>query len=197
MTEPVNPILLNFPDAFETERLLIRAPRPGDGHALTEAVIESMNHLRPWMPWAQRAPTVEENEANVRRGAARWAKREDLWLMLIRKADGRWIGGSGLHRIDWDVPRFEIGYWVRASEEGRGYITEAVRGITDFAFGTLGAQRVEIRCDSLNTRSAAVPRRCGYTLEGRLRHDSCAADGELRDTLIFSMIRAEWEALQR
>ncbi len=194
MPEQPNPILLDFPDQFESERLILRAPRPGDGPALNEAVVDSLDHLRPWMPWAKEAPTVAESEAIIRRGAARWLTREDLWLMLIRKRDGRWLGGSGLHRIDWSVPRFEIGYWVRAGEEGKGYITEAVRAITHFAFETLQAERLEIRCDTQNTRSAAVAERCGYTREGTLRHDSRSPDGELRDTLVFSLIRPEWQA---
>lgn len=192
--EPVNPILLDFPDQFETERLIIRAPRAGDGPALNEAVVESLDHLRPWMPWAKQAPTVEASEEMLRRGVARWAAREDLWMMLIRKADGRWLGGSGLHRMIWDVPQFEIGYWVRASEEGKGYVTEAVCGITAFAFDRLAAERVMIQCDALNTRSAAVAERCGYTFEGRLRRNDRAVTGELRDTLVYSVIRPEWLA---
>ncbi|GAB4572687.1 MAG: GNAT family N-acetyltransferase [Anaerolineae bacterium] len=196
MPEKQNPILRDFPDSFETERLIIRAPRPGDGPALYEAVIGSLDHLRPWMPWAQHPPTLESSEQQVRLGAARWAAREDLWLMLIRKADGRWIGGSGLHRMDWAVPRFEIGYWVRAEAQGKGYITEAVNGITAFAFDVLGAERVEIRCDAHNKRSAAVAERCGYRLEGRLRHEARAVSGELRDTLVYSLIRPEWLARQ-
>lgn len=193
-TEPVNPILLDFPDHFETERLLIRAPQLGDSAPLTEAVAESLEHLRPWMPWAQHPPVESENEKSIRRGVARWTAREDLWMMLIRKSDGRWIGGSGLHRLQWDVPHFEIGYWVRASEEGKGYITEAVHGITDFAFESLRAERVMIQCDALNTRSAAVAERCGYIFEGRKVHDSLSVEGELRDTFVYSMIRPEWAA---
>lgn len=196
MTEPVNPLLLDFPDSFETERLLIRAPRPGDSPALTEAATESLEHLRPWMPWAAKPPVMEENEKSLRRGAARWLAREDLWLMLIRKADGRWIGGSGLHRMDWSVPQFEIGYWVRVSEQGKGYVSEAVNGITRFAFEALKAERVMIRCDALNTRSAAVAERCGYTFEGKMLHEDRGVDGSLRDTLVYSLIRPEWLALK-
>lgn len=185
-----NPIMLEFPYSFETERLLIRGPLPGDGAPLTEAVVESLAELQPWMPWAMTAPTVEEQEVRVREGQLRFLRRQDLWMMLIRKSDGLIIGGSGLHRMDWDVPRFEIGYWVRTSCAGQGYITEAVRGITDFGFSTLGAHRMEIRCDARNERSAAVARRAGYELEACLRND--ARDhftGALRDTLVFSLIR--------
>ena len=191
----VNPILLDFPDAFETERLLIRSPMPGDGPALNEAVVESLDSLRPWMPWAQTAPTVEASEENVRKGRVRFLERSDLWLLLFLKGTNTMVGGSGLHRMDWDVPKFEIGYWCRSRFEGQGYITEAVRGITAFAFSTLGAQRVMIRMDKRNVRSRAVAERVGYVLEGELRHDARAVDGTLRNTLVFSMLPDEFRRL--
>jgi RimJ/RimL family protein N-acetyltransferase len=191
MTGISNPILFDFPDHFETERLLIRAPKAGDGVPIHAAIQESLESLQPWMPWATADETVEELETFLRTMAARFTLREDLPLMLWRKSDGLYVGGSGLHRMDWRVPRFEIGYWVRTSLEGQGYITEAVNGITQFAFEVLGAERIEIRCDALNERSAAVARRTGYTLEGKLRRDSLNTQGQLRDSLIFSKIRGE------
>jgi RimJ/RimL family protein N-acetyltransferase len=98
--------------------------------------------------------------------------------------------GSGLHRIDWQAGNFMIGYWVRTKFMGQGFVTEAVNGITDFAFKHLHANRVEIRCDAQNIRSAAVAKRCGYLLEGILRHDSVDVTGELRSTMIFSKLSA-------
>jgi RimJ/RimL family protein N-acetyltransferase len=192
-----NPIMLDFPDSFETERLIIRAPRAGDGTAVNDAVRESHEHLKPWMPWAQTIPEVEETEEFLRHRAVRWILREDLGMLLFRKSDGLYVGGSGLHRIDWSVPAFEIGYWVRASLEGQGYIIEAVKGITNFGFDLLGAERIEIRCDTRNGRSASVAQRTGYTLEGTLRHNAWANDGTIRDTHVFSMIRPEWETTQK
>jgi RimJ/RimL family protein N-acetyltransferase len=184
-------ILLDFPDHFETERLLLRAPRPGDGQPLNDAIRESLDNLRPWMHWAQMLQTVEQTEAVVRQAAARFYLREELRLHLFRKSDGLLVGSSGMHHLDWSVPRFEIGYWVRASLEGQGYVTEAVNGITRFAFETLMAQRMEILCDVNNTRSAAVAERCGYRLEARLRRDSRAPDGSIRDTLVFARLAGE------
>ena len=185
MSKKVNPILLDFPDSFETERLTIRSPMPGDGEELQAAVAESIDDLRPWMPWADHIPTVEEEEEAVRRGRARFLTREDLWLLLFLKGTHTLVGGSGLHRMDWDVPSFEIGYFARSRFAGQGYITEAVRGITRFAFDTLGARRVEIRCDAHNERSQKVAERAGFELEATLRNHAVAVDGELRDTLIY------------
>ncbi len=187
----VNPLLLDFPDQIETERLIVRAPRPGDGAQAHIAIAESLEELRPWMPWAQVAPTQDQSEAVYRTAISEWHARTNLMMVIIRKGDGLFVGGTGLHRIDWTVPRFEIGYWVRTSQQGQGYITEAVNGLTDFALHILGAKRIEIRCDARNTRSAAVAQRAGYTLEARLHHDSRGIDGSLRDTLIFVKFPAE------
>jgi RimJ/RimL family protein N-acetyltransferase len=93
-----------------------------------------------------------------------------------------------LQGIDWEVPKFEIGYWCRTRFTGHGYTTEAVRGITAFAFEALGARRVEIRCDSRNLPSARVAERAGFRLEGELRNNEIATDRGLRDTLIYAMV---------
>ncbi|WP_119068538.1 GNAT family N-acetyltransferase [Aggregatilinea lenta] len=192
MPDPKNPILQDFPDRFESERLIIRAPRPGDGAASNEALRESLAELQPWMPWATPVPTPEDTELHDREAAAEWLRRETLQLLLFRKSDGLFVGSSGLHNIDWAVPRFEIGYWIRTSLSGQGYVTEAVNAITDFAFDVLGAQRLEIRCDARNERSAAVARRAGYALEVTMRHQMRGVDGSLRDTLVFVKLREDW-----
>ena len=73
--------------------------------------------------------------------------------------------------------KFEIGYWLDSRLCGQGYMTEAVQGITAFAFTELLARRVEIRCDALNEKSQAIPMRLGYWHEGTLRNDGLSADG--------------------
>lgn len=191
------PILRDFPDSFETERLLIRSPMPGDGAELYAAVTESRRELEPWLPWVRNHQTLEDSEESARRARAAFVERSDLRLHLFLKGTETLVGASGLHRIDWSVPRFEIGYWCRTSFVGHGYITEAVRGITRFAFDHLGARRVEIRSDPLNRRSASVAERAGFRLEGELRNAELGADGEPRNTLVFSMIPEEHAALER
>ncbi|NHZ72655.1 MAG: GNAT family N-acetyltransferase [Aquificales bacterium] len=188
----MDPILKDFPHDFDTERLTIRCPMPGDGAALYEAVLESLDELRPWLAWAMKDPTVEDTETNVRKGYTRFLNRKDLWLLLFLKGTNTCVGGSGLHRIDWEVPKFEVGYWLRTSYVGQGYMTEAVTGITNFAFDMLDAKRVEIRCDALNERSTAIARRLNFPLEGTLRcDDRNHLSGKLRDTLIFAKIASD------
>jgi RimJ/RimL family protein N-acetyltransferase len=179
----------DIPEQLESERLLIRAPRSGDGAAVHAAIVESQEELRPWMLWAADDQTTEEVEANVLAARADFRARRDLRLHVYLLEDGSFVGSSGLHRIDWTVPRFEIGYWVRTSQTGRGFATEATRRIARFAFDDLHAERVEIWCAAENQRSASVATRAGFMLEARLVRHRRTASGELDDSLCFVRLR--------
>lgn len=194
--ERVPPILTELPDELIGERIVLRPRKPEQSAAVWEAVEESREQIRTWLPWVDVTKSLEDCIASGRRAWACWTLREDLGVTLWNRASGRYLGGSGLHRIDWDTPSFEIGYWLRTSEQGRGYMTEAVRLLCDFAFGSLAAARVFIRCDARNERSAAVPRRLGFVHEATLRNDCRDPGGALRDTLVFAMTPEDYAAAQ-
>ena len=185
----MNTILLDFPHAFETERLILRCPFPGDGPDVNEAIVESREELKQWMPWATALPSVEQSEENVRRAHAQFLLREDLRLHMFSKTTQRFIGSTGLHRMNWKVGRFEIGYWIRTSESGQGFMTEAVHGIVRWASDHLQAQRIEIRCDARNLRSRKVAERAGFHLEAVLRQDAPDVEGQPSDTPIYVKLR--------
>ncbi len=185
--DSVEPLLIDLPEQLLTPRLSLSPPKPGDGVAVNRAIVESFAELHQWMPWAATLPTAIESERFAREAAIRYQRREELPLFMRLRDTGEFIGASGMHRIDWTVPRFEIGYWCRTSRVGRGYVTEAVTAITRFAFETLHAARVEIRTDIANSRSFKIAERLGFTLEGILRRDSRTPKGELRDTRLYAM----------
>lgn len=184
-----NPVLLDFPDQFESERLLIRAPKREDASQTYEAMLHSQEALRNWMPFARQKPVLEQVEANLIQAVADFQLRKDLRLHFFLKETGEFIGSSGLHRFDWNVRKFEVGYWVDSRFEGKGYVSEAVDRITRFAFEELKANRVEIRCDTENVRSRAVAERLGFDLEGILRKESLSVTGSLRDTCIYAKVK--------
>jgi RimJ/RimL family protein N-acetyltransferase len=176
-----------MPTQLETERLILRCPELSDVPFVYQAVKESVKELEPWMPWATKDYTLEACEENLRSAIAKYITKEDFRICFLDKVTGRIIGNSGLHRIDWSIPKFEIGYWCRTSETGKGYVTEVVRELTRLCFEKLNAARVEIVCDDLNTKSAAVAERCGFTLEGVLKNDERNPKGELRSTRIYGL----------
>jgi RimJ/RimL family protein N-acetyltransferase len=186
------PILLDIPMPITTARLQLRPPQAGDGAELNAAILETYEDLQVWMPWARQRPSLEESEENVRRAQAKWILREDLRLSIFDRATGRLAGSTGLHQIQWELPSFEIGYWLRKSFSGLGYATESTNALTRFAFQQLKAKRVEVRCNAMNERSLAVFRRLGFESEGCLRNQDTHANPavESRDTLVYSRLNA-------
>jgi len=184
-------LLEDVPERIDTERLILRCLRGSDAATLNEAVRESMDQLRLHMPWAQTQPSLLQSEAECRRMQAKFLLREDLAMAMFERAadgsEGALVGGTGLHRIDWAVRRFEIGYWCRARCQGHGFVTEAVRALTQFAFAQLRARRVEVRMDDTNPRSWRVAERAGFALEGVLRSDNLSPQGEPRDTRVYAL----------
>jgi RimJ/RimL family protein N-acetyltransferase len=178
-----------LPEPIETARLRLRAPRESDATELLEAVAETFEELRAWMDWARRLPTLEEQRAHLREARRRFEAREDFAVFGFEKETGAFACASGLHRVDWSVPKFEIGYWVRRRCLGRGYATEVVRALAGAAFDALGARRVEIRMHDRNLRSRRVAERAGFALEGVLRNEQRHADGTLRDTRVYARVR--------
>jgi len=192
MTAATDPVLLDIPEWIACPRVILAAPQAGAGAAMAAAITESIDHLKPWMPWAQEAPSPESAELVMRRMQADFILRRDLVFQIYARTAagerGELLGGTGLHRIDWTLRRFEIGFWIRARAQGQGYVSEAVQAMAALAFDQLAARRVEIRMDARNVRSRAVAERCGFAFEGLLRRDSLDVNGEPRDTRVYSRI---------
>lgn len=182
---------VDVPHEILTERLLLRSYRPSDAESLIEAIDSSRTELEAWMDWVPHMRQIEDaTKFVVNASKARDAGTDFTFGMFLRD-EGRFLGGTGFHRPRWRVPSLEIGYWMRSSEVGKGYVREAVIGLTRVGFGQLGLRRMEIRCDAENARSRRVAESAGYMLEGRLRHEDRTPAGELRDTLVFSLIDSD------
>jgi ribosomal-protein-serine acetyltransferase len=181
------PLLLDVPEEIRTQRLFLRAPRIGDGATVFPTARDSMAELKAWMPWASDAYSLDDAEKWCRSSAARFTARE-MFHFLIFEGDSH-VGNIGLFKFDWAVPRCEIGYWLATSRYGNGLMSEAVERVATLTFEVLKVERLELRCDERNDRSARVAARCGFQIEGVLRHESRGTDGELRNSRVYSMLR--------
>jgi RimJ/RimL family protein N-acetyltransferase len=177
-----------IPTSFETERLLIRAGTAADLDITYLVAQESAAELRAWMPWAHPSPLRDSMEKYFSTCEEKWCTREMLDFQWIEKSSGELIGKGGFHHIDWMIPKFEIGYWLRTSHAGKGFCTEAVNGLVQFAKTELHAKRLEIRSQPANARSRAVAERCGFELEGIARRGSYGADGALCDSCMYALV---------
>ncbi|WP_293911562.1 GNAT family protein [Deinococcus sp.] len=179
-----------FPETLSTKRLLLRVPTGEHAAEQMKLVNANLEHLRPWMSWAQQPVTLEAQTERCLKSYERFLNSEDL--MYLTFSAGRLIGACGIHRLDWSVPVGDIGYWLAEDAQGYGYATELAGALTELALrptqaGGLGFGRIEIRCDPRNARSAAVPLRLGYEREAVLKRSAADAQGGvLRDTLVFA-----------
>jgi ribosomal-protein-serine acetyltransferase len=151
----------------------LRRWEPEDAEDVYLAVVQSLDHLRPWMPWAAgytRQSAVEfiaacEND---------WESGAAYNYAIV--ADGKIAGSCGLMaRIG--PGGLEIGYWVHQGYVRRGLATAAAAVLTDEAFQLPGVDRVEIVHDELNAASAGIPRKLGFTEAGQRPLDISSAAG--------------------
>jgi len=156
-------------ETLRTERLVLRPYHLDDAAARWQAIEESRDHLRRYEPeQATSCCSVAESQVWIIQANADWLVRKRFAIGFWTQVTNRYLGGIGLRPREgdgWCVPAFELGYWVRASAQGHGYVTEAVGSVVAYAFAQLHAQRVEIRCEASNERSAAVATRLGFHLE--------------------------------
>jgi RimJ/RimL family protein N-acetyltransferase len=174
-----------------TPQLIIRCYNPSDAQLLQTSVTESLEHLLPWMPWAADEPKpLETRVEHLRQFRSKFDTGQDFVYGIFNPQETRLMGGTGLHtRIGGEA--LEIGYWIHKDFINHGYATETSAALTKVAFEVSKVNRVEIHCAIENVRSAAVPRKLGYTLDGTLRRRGFAS-GRAVDQMVWSMFANEY-----
>ncbi|HEY4386641.1 MAG TPA: GNAT family N-acetyltransferase [Ktedonobacteraceae bacterium] len=185
------PISLPLFDELRGQRVVLRPLHESDVQPYYEAIEESREHLRPWLSLADRYQSEADVLPFMRQSMADWLVRKDMRLHIWDALSERFLGGCGIHPQDWEIRSFELGYWLRASATGQGYVSEAIQLLVNYLFDTLQAQRVTIRCDEDNHASAAVPRRLGFVYEGTTRNALTGPNGKLINVMIFSLIPSD------
>jgi len=175
-----------------TARLVLRCWEPTDAPLITAALIESREHLMPWMPWAAEEPTEPAKRVTwLRKCRGEFDLEKDFIYGVFNLDESRVLGGTGLHTRLGEGAR-EIGYWIHVDFTHQGLATELSAALTRVAFEIDGVNRVEIHCDPGNVYSAAVPRKLGYTHEGTLRARSIGSDGLPSDLMIWTLFKEDY-----
>ncbi|HEY4927509.1 MAG TPA: GNAT family protein [Acidimicrobiales bacterium] len=180
-----------LPELLPAGPVELRRWRPAYADALTEAVVASLTELRPWMPWAQDAPTVPGMTQVLTDGEAGFDTDEEWQFVLGEPGSDLVLGAIGLHRRG-PPDTVEIGYWIRTDATRRGLATAASRALTAAAFAHLPfVTTVEIRMDTGNVRSAAVPPRLGFSFDRQV-DQAIDAPGQSGRWLVWKMERTDW-----
>lgn len=180
------------PAEVRGNRLVVRRYASGDAARLHEAIVQSVDHLRPWMPWASLEPLkLSDRRQLIARWIERWQAGEDFNFGVF---EGRaLVGGCGLHRRA-GPSGLEIGYWTRAGQTQRGLATEAAACMVEAAFSMPGVHFVEVHHDVSNVASRRVPERLGFTFVEE-REDEAAAPAEVGVEQVWRLHRTDWKGL--
>ncbi|HAN05419.1 MAG TPA: N-acetyltransferase [Elusimicrobia bacterium] len=178
-----------FPELIASVRLELRKHVPELAETMYSYVDQDRTRLRVFLPWVDKTLSTADEVAYIKLAHATWDKGTFFDYGIFERETGTYMGNVGVHNIAWHHDRCEFGYWILSRFEGKGFISEAV-GALEKASAGLGFHRMEIRCSSNNPRSAAVPRRLGYSLDGRLREDT-VEQGSYSDTLVFAKLNGQ------
>lgn len=159
-----NPTLLPLPMPIRTPRLIIMPTMPEHVEEMYRAKLDSAEKIKEWLAWAASPPDLEKDRIMMAERQADFIMRTDIMLLAFTH-DMRMVVSTGFHRIDWKIPRCEIGYWCRTPDEGNGYVTETANALTRYAFEVMNMRKVMIGMDVENPASENVAKRLGFIHE--------------------------------
>lgn len=164
---------MEFTEKLESERIVLKRPVPSFELAkeIFAAVEESRENLAPWLPWCQRTTKAEHSYGFLADWCDKnWQEKTGFPYLIHDKLTDKYLGCIDFMNVSDTNKSGEIGYWIRKSAEGKGYMSEALKVLEKEAF-RVGINRIYIGNDTRNIRSANVAERAGYHLEGILRQN--------------------------
>jgi [ribosomal protein S5]-alanine N-acetyltransferase len=187
---------VEFPTPYESPRLTLRSYQPGDGNWYYAMSLRNRAHLNQYESEnaVMTITNPEAAEALVGEFAKYWEQGTCFFIGAFEKGTGEFVAQVYVGIVDQTLPEFEIGYFADVAHEGQGYVTEAVRATLGMIFNHLNAHRVRLECAETNLRSIRVAERCGMTREGRLRQNKRAPDGSYHNSLIYGLLKIEFQA---
>jgi ribosomal-protein-alanine N-acetyltransferase len=177
-----------FP-ALKGERVMLRMPVAADYREWAALRAASRRFLEPWEPrWP--ADELERGAWRQRLGRYRadFAQGSAVAFFIFETCSGKLVGGITLANIRHGVAQSgQIGYWIGEQFAGQGYMLEALRLVSRFAFETMRLHRIEAACIPDNKRSIRVLEKAGFQREGLLR-SYLRINGIWQDHYLYALI---------
>jgi RimJ/RimL family protein N-acetyltransferase len=173
---------------LETPRVRLRWLAESDVEALFRIFSDG-----PMMRYWSSTPMVSRTEAVelLERIHRQFAEKSALQWGIERKEDGELLGTCTLFSIHRGNMRAEIGYCLRSPHWRKGYMSEALAALIDYAFGSLMLRRLEADVDPGNAGSLRILERMGFRREGLLR-ERWNVGGVIADSVILGLLAREW-----
>lgn len=171
-------------------RVMLRAPVARDARQWMSLRQESQEFLKPWEPtWPPDGCSRSAFERRRMQIRDEWRAGVGCGFLIFDHKDEALVGGITLSNMRQGVAATgSLGYWIGEANARRGYMTESVGCVLDYAFGELHLHRVEAACLPHNDASRGLLAKCGFQEEG-LARGYLKIDGRWRDHVLFGMLR--------
>lgn len=147
--------------------------------------------------WNLRVTSVPEPHRTQAYVHAALETPDRLAFAVLDSASGQVLGTTSYHDIMPAIGRAEIGYtWYAKSAQRSAVNTSCKLLLLSHAFDTLGCAVVGFRTDNFNHASQQAIERLGAKKDGVLRHHALRRDGSVRDTVMYSIVRGEWNEIK-
>ncbi|NHI83399.1 MAG: N-acetyltransferase [Candidatus Thorarchaeota archaeon] len=191
-------LLLEIPSELETEHLILRRYKKDDGTQLLALFERNENrqNLKEAVDEASEITTEKEAEIRIRDMRAQWIGRKRFVMGIWLKTSHLYIGEIWIEPKKWEVPSFELGYFLDSGYWNMGFAKEACLRSMEFIFNDLDAHKIIIITRDTNERSYRLAEALGFTKEGHHREASYK-DGKRWGLLYYGMLRIEFDKLNR
>ena len=189
----MDPQLLDPPEELDANRLLVRKYSAGDGQGLL-TLLERNNNRDFLYPNVEEVATIQNLDAaelKVRRHAAEWDARKRFVMGIWLKKSNIYVGEIWIEPKHWDIPSFELGWFLDRGYQGKGLATEATHRSLDFLFSDLHAHKVIVITRDTNHRSIRLAERLGFKQEGHFR-EAGIEDGKRYGLVYFGLLKYEY-----
>ncbi|MBL8330933.1 MAG: GNAT family N-acetyltransferase [Rubrivivax sp.] len=187
--------MANWVEPVTLARAPVRLEPLGPQHAAGLATAAADGEL--WRLWFTSVPDPGDELRYIETALAMRQAGNRMPFAVIEQATQTVIGSTSYHDIVPEIRRLEIGYTWYASRFQRSAVNTTCKLLLmQHAFDGLGAQLVGWRTDGENHRSQAAIERLGAHKDGVLRHHALRRDGTVRDTVMYSLLPAEWPAVR-
>lgn len=169
------------------ESLSLVIPHQSCAPEIFSLIDKDRDYLRTWLPWVDSTTTAEDTRKNISDRIEGFGKREQA--SFYGTLNGNFVASVGF--ISLNDGDGEIGYWLLSEYGGRGLMTLFVKACIDYGFDKLKLNKIVIKCAEGNIKSAAIPKRLGFT-QSEKTGTKRIRNGSEHSTLIFTLNRNEW-----
>lgn len=167
----------------------LRLPRAADAPAILAMVLDNKERLADYFPVSVKAVKDTASAEHYVAQKLKEAKNREAYSFVVYDTKAKKPAGMVfIKRIDWSIPKAELGYYIDKNYEGRGLASESLALLVNYSFNTLKLRKLVMRIAPANKASRRVAEKNGFEIEGLLKQDFKTFDGTVIDLYYYGRV---------